>query len=194
MVVESAVMKLWQKLGVVGVSAFIFLLLLVAMTGRFARKTASVDPLRSWNSRAIASTFAGVRVREIDPTDAAVVFLYDLDNRTNTDYQLRKGPTVVMTRLRSSGSLSSEKLVALSSSVFVPAKNRTRIALEVLRHFGWSSRMDAASEDRIRDLVAGELVDVGGFVLFDEEARFQIDLPGGWPEVQQESASLPGGD
>jgi hypothetical protein len=187
-------MKLWQKLGVVGVSALLFLLLLVALTGRFSRKTASVDPPHSWNSRAIASTFAGVRVREIDPTDAAVVFLYDVDNRTNTDYQLRKGPTVVMTRLKSSGSLSSEKLVALSSSVFVPAKNRTRIALEVLRHFAWSSHMDAASEDRIRDLVAGELVDVDGFVLFDEEARYQIDLPGGWTEIQQESASPPRGN
>ena len=41
--------------------------------------------------------------------------------------------------------------------------------------------MDAASQVRIRDLVAGELVDVDGFVLFDEEARYQIDLPGDRP-------------
>ena len=33
----------------------------------------------------------GVRVREIDASKSEVVFLYDLDNKTDTDYQLAKG-------------------------------------------------------------------------------------------------------
>lgn len=182
--VKSASMKLWQKLGVISISTSLCLLVLVVTTGRFKRTQAPAKPSTLWNSRAIESTFAGVRVREIDPANSAVMFLYDIDNRTDTDFQLTKGPTLVMTRLKSSGSLSSEKEVALNSSAFVPAKNRTRIALEMTRPFGWPSHMDAASQDRIRQLVAGEVADIKGFVLFDETARYQIDLPGGWAEIQ----------
>jgi hypothetical protein len=182
--VKSASMKLWQKLGVISISTSLCLLVLVVTTGKFARPQAPAKPSTLWNSRAIESTFAGVRVREIDPANSAVTFLYDIDNRTDTDFQLTKGPTLVMTRLKSSGSLSSEKEVTLNSSAFVPAKNRTRIELEMTRPFGWPSRMDAASQDRIRQLVTGEVADIEGFVLFDETARYQIDLPGGWAEVQ----------
>ena len=143
------------------------------------------NPTPPWNSHAVEGTFTGVRVREIDPSKSEVEFLYDLDNKTDTDYQLAKGSTVViMSRLKSSGSLSSEGQVALGSSAFVPARNRTRIELGVTRAFDWPARMDIDSQLRIRQLVAAELADLDGFVLFDQGARYQIELPGAWPEIE----------
>jgi hypothetical protein len=179
-----------KKLGAFLVSAVAFPLALALFFGRPSQAQSVPKPVAPWNVHAIESTFAGVRVREIDASNSAVVFLYDLANRTDSDYQLAKGPSVViMRRLKSSGSLSSEKPAILASSAFVPAKNRTRIAVEIRQPFTWPGRMDAKSEDRLRQLVAGEVTDIQGFVLFDQSTRYQIDLPGAWPEI--EKAAVP---
>jgi hypothetical protein len=100
---------------------------------------------------------------------------------------------MIMSRLKSTGSLSSEKPVILSGSAFVPSKNRTRISVEIKQPFQWPARMDSKSEERIRHLVSDEVGDIDGFVLFDGSARYQIDLPGGWPQPLGPSAA-PGRD
>jgi hypothetical protein len=179
-----------RKLGVaVFALGFVLVGLPIAASRLNAQPTAqSSEP---WNLHAMEASLAGVRVHEVDGSNAALVFLYDIENKTANDYELTKGPSVViLSRLKSSGSLSSERPVALSSSAFVPARNRTRIELEVRHPFAWPSRMDAKAEDRIRDLVAGEIADLDGFVLFDESTRYQIALPGAWPAVQK-SVSAP---
>jgi len=143
-------------------------------------------PASPWNSHAIEATFAGLRVHEIDASHSEVLFLYDLDNKTESDYQLDKGPKImIMTRLKPTRSLSSEKQIALSASAFIPAGNRTRIALTVTRSFNWPARMDVASQGRIRQLVSSETAELDGFVLFDQASRYQIELPGSWPEVEK---------
>ena len=146
-------------------------------------------PAPVWNSSAIQSSFAGVQVKEVDATHAALIFSYDLDNNTDTDYRLAKGPaTVVMTRLKSSGSVSSAEPVELDSSVFLPARNRTRIAVEITRNFNWPSGLPGAqigpvNQEKFRSLVAQEVANLSGFVVFDQATHFQIDLPGGWQEL-----------
>jgi hypothetical protein len=45
--------------------------------------------------------------------------------------------------------------------------------------------MDAASQMKIRQLVADETADLGGFVLFDQSTRYQIELPGSWTEIEK---------
>ena len=147
------------------------------LSGRGKHSQASDKSPIPWNARALQTTYAGVRVRRLI-RDAAVVFLYDIDNKSDSDYQLSKSPNVVvMSRLKSSHALSSEKPVNLSSSAFVPANNRTRIALEVSEPFNWPSRMDNSSENRFRDLVTQEVSDLEAIVIFDQSHRYQIDLP-----------------
>ena len=154
------------------------------LSGRWQHSQASDKSPIPWNAHALQTSYAGVRVREIDPSNAAVVFLYDVDNKSESDYELSKGGNVVvMSRLKSSHTLSSEKPVNLSASAFVPANNRTRIALEVSEPFSWPSHMDSTSENRFRDLVAQEVSDLEGFVIFDQSHRYQIDLPASWPDM-----------
>ena len=142
-----------------------------------------------WNASAVQSSFAGVQVKEVDATHAALIFSYDLDNNTDVDYRVAKGPaTVVMTRLKSSGSVSSEEPVELDNSVFLPARNRTRIAVEVTRNFNWptglpGTQIGPVNQEKFRGLVAQEVANLSGFVLFDQAEHFQIELPGGWPEL-----------
>lgn len=179
-----------HRIGAIG----IFLLVVVVLVLAALKSQRSETPAKSaaaWNAHAVEGNYAGVRVEEIDSSNAAVVFLYDLDNSSDTDYHLAKGPGVeIMRRLKSSGSFSSEKPVTLTSAAFVPAKNRTRIALEVAESFPWPARVDASSENRFRQLVAQEVADLDGFVIFDQSHRYQIDLPGSWPDVAELPTSL----
>ena len=149
----------------------------VAVLTKSRRSEARRDP-RGWNTHAIESTLNGIQVREIDHAHAAVILVYDLDNRTNSDYTLEKGPSVaVMSRLKPSGVLSADPQVSVDSSTFLPAGNRTRIALEIDTPFNWPPRRDRAADHSFRQLVAAELEGVNGFVLFDQTKRYQIELP-----------------
>jgi hypothetical protein len=152
-----------------------------------------------WNTSAIQSSFAGVQVKEVDPAHANLIFSYDLDNNTDTDYQVTKGPsTVVMTRLATSGSVSSEEPVALGNSVFLPARNRTRVTLEMTRNFNWPGQMYGAqvgpvNQEKFRTLVAQEVANISGFVLFDQATHFQIELPGDWQDLQKRPSATGSG-
>jgi hypothetical protein len=185
-VIDSASMSRWKELAPLGLIACAILLLLVSIVEKFASRRSPATPVASWNSGAIAATWAGIRVREVDSTHAAVAFLYDLDNQTDTDYRLAKGPDVViMDRLEAGGTLRSDERAGLESTAFIPARNRTRIALEFADSFRWPAQKDAAANREFNQLVAGDLGGLLGFVLFDQTGRYQIELPAASPDVQQ---------
>jgi hypothetical protein len=184
-VISLFLMSTRNMLGWVALGIVIIVAIVVAV--RYPRAGAAGARVDTWNSSAIQGTPAGIRVREVDPTHAAVVFFYDLDNRTDNDYRLASGPNVViMSRLRSSGSLSGEQPISLDTTAFVPAKNRTRIAIEMSHPFEWPSQRDASAERQIRQLVADQVSGLAGFVLFDQANRYEIDLAATSPELQPE--------
>jgi len=173
----------------VGVLAFLVLFVLP----RYPRQeTATQRPQQPspWNSGSIQGTFAGVQVHQVDAGHATLMFSFDLDNNTDTDYRFSKGPnTVVMSRLKSDGSLRSDDSIELDTSVFVPARNRTRIAVQVTRPFNWppglpETQIGPINQIKFRQFVADEVANLTGFVLFDQANHFQVELPGGWQELQ----------
>jgi hypothetical protein len=178
-------MSTGTKFGLAGAIIAVALLAATLASGRFSGLLSPARPKNTWNSGAILATFAGVQVREIDPSKAALVFFYDLDNKTDTDYQLAQGPNlVIMSRLKSNSSLSAEEPFALASSAFVPARNRTRVAVEVTHPFTWPQDTDNSSPEKFRSFLQGETANISGFVLFDQPSRYQIELPGGWKDTQ----------
>lgn len=180
-----------KKIIWVGTGACIFLLLLALIVGRYSRPAVTTAAASPWNTHAIEGALAGVRVAEVDPSHAAVIFLYDLDNHTSSDYRLDKGPSlVIMSRLKTSDSLSSDVPADIESGAFLPAGNRARVAIAVQQPFTWPSQKDAAAERSFRDLVDNQVAGLRGFVLFDQTARYQIELPAQLPEMQQSSAAV----
>ena len=171
------------------IAAGVCVLAVILLAVEFHRFGSTDAAPNSWNSGAIHGTLAAVRVRELDPTHATVIFFYDLENRTDTDYRLSSGPNVViMNRLQSSGILSSDEQISLDAAAFVPAKNRTRIALETTHAFEWPAQRDAAAEKQLRQFVVDQVSGLEGFVLFDQATRYQIELATSTPELQTESA------
>jgi hypothetical protein len=175
-------MKKANKIVLFGGLAIAFFLALIFSVRMASSRNPRTSANNTWDSRSIECTFAGVRIREIDASNVAVEFLYDLRNVTNTDYQLVKGPGILlMSRLRPTGSLSAEQQIGLKSSVFIPSKNRTRIELEWKHAFNWPAQIDAATTaNEFRQLVARDIAGLDGFVLFDETTHYQINLPSGW--------------
>jgi hypothetical protein len=94
-----------------------------------------------------------------------------------------------MSRLQSSGILSSDQQITLDAAAFVPAKNRTRIALEISHAFEWPAQRDQAAERQLRQFVSSEVSGLSGFVLFDQGTRYQIELATSSPELATGSAA-----
>lgn len=157
---------------------------------RYRHVEFSSRPPAAWNSNAIKATFAGIQVREIDSANAAVIFFYDLENTTDFDYRIENGPkTNFLSRLKSDGSLSSEEQPRLDHPAFVPARNRTHIGLELVRPFLWPAQGGEASDQKFREFVKRQTNNLEGFVLFDENTRYQVELRGGWPDIDQSATS-----
>lgn len=145
---------------------------------RAPRVVQSATKQQPWNSRAIQSTFKGVQVRELDSTHAAVDFVFELENRTSSDFQLTPGPSaIIMKRLKADGSLTSDPAAHLTSAVFLPTNNRTRITLEVSEPFNWPAKQDAAADQSFREFARNEVSGLDGFVIFDQASRYEVDLP-----------------
>lgn len=148
-----------------------------------------------WNSGAIRGSFEGIQVKEVDPKHAALIFFYDLENATGSDYRLAANPKVsIIGRLKSEGSLKAEDSIRIDKSIFLPARNHARINLELSYPFNWPTQMvpggvGPITQEKFRSFVAGKVINLQGFMLFDEAAHYQIELPGGWPELQSAAAA-----
>src|SRR6202050_1963137 len=106
--------------------------------------TAVIAPSRpeGWNVSAIRSSFEGLQVKEVDPTHAALIFNYDLENTTDSDYRLANDPkAMIMGRLKSSSTLKAEDSMQIDNAIFLPARNRACCAPEVSYPFNWPTQM-----------------------------------------------------
>lgn len=183
--VSKGVSQKVKRLAVIGVSAGVGLALTIALLLGFFPWYQSRGKAKPWNSNAIKATYVGSQLRKIDKSNAGLLFYYDLENNTDSDYRFSDGPhVVIMSRLMSNNSLSSEQDVKLDYPVFLPARQRARIALGISHLFNWPAQTDPAFEDKFKDFVKQRVADVEAFVLFDETNRCQIEFPRGWQDLQ----------
>jgi hypothetical protein len=137
---------------------------------------------KSWGLNPVAATYVATQLRQIDKTHAALFLAYDLENGTDLDYRLDDS-SIVMSKLKSDGSLSQEEPARLSYPVFAPARRRVRIAIELLQPFVWPAQADPRLQDKLRDFVKQCLGNSDGFVLFSQPGRLEVELPSAWPEL-----------
>jgi hypothetical protein len=175
---------------------FIAAAALLAFTfSRNSKPAAAPKQPDGWNSTAIRGSFEGIQVKEVDPKHAALIFSYELENTTVTDYRFAANQKVsLIGRLKSEGSLKAEDSIRIDNSIFLPARNRARVTLELSYAFKWPTQMvpggvGPITQEKFRSFVAGKVISLQGFMLFDEAAHYQIELPGGWQELQPVAAA-----
>jgi len=149
-----------------------------------AFKHPSKESRKDWNQEAIKAAYVAIQLREVDKTHSSLILSYDLNNLTDLDYRLAESSgAVIMSKLRSDGSLSQEEPVRLSYPVFLPARQHARMAIEISQPFTWP-REDSHYEERLKEFVKQRLGGVRGFVLFDEASHSQVELPAVWPQLR----------
>jgi hypothetical protein len=168
--------------GGLGVAGFLLSGLLLLSGLRFKNTPAKL--VQPENINAMTATYVGTRLQEIDKAHATLSFSYNLENHTDVAYRLADVPDIfIMARLKVDGSLSQEKALRLSYPVIVPPRQRVRIAIEDECLFAWPHAMDSGLDDKLKDFVKERLENIAGFVLFDEIAHWQVELPSGWATV-----------
>jgi hypothetical protein len=160
-------------------------LLMVFMMGAAAFKGSRGNTPKSWNRDAIKATYVASQLRETDKAHSTLTISYDLENTTESDYQLEAGSgVVILSKLKTDGSLSQQEPMRLSYPVFLPAKQHARLALEMTQPFAWPAKEDPGYEDKLRGFVKERLTKVGEIVLYDQASHCELELPGAWRELQ----------
>ncbi len=171
----------WKKVLKICLSAGVLTFVILVIFGRGPHRGATAISPKPWNADAIKGSFVQLQVREIDRTKSAIVFYYDLENNTGTDYRLEDGPNLAfMLRLKPDGSLVADPGIKLSEAAVLRAGTQTRVALQLVRPFTWPARMDAVATTKFRQFVVSAVENLDGFVMFDQAAHYRIELPGTW--------------
>lgn len=169
------------------------LLAVLILTGPIFRRPPR-NAGKTWNQEGIRAAYVAAQLHEIDKTHSSLILSYDLNNLTELDYRLAEGSgEVIISRLKTDGSLSQEEPVRLSYPVFLPAGQRARMAIEISGALAWPSQDDSRYDQKLREFVKQKLAGVRGFVVFDEASHSQINLPAVWPELQAQDTTRAGG-
>lgn len=154
---------------------------------------------KPWDSQAMVATFEGIEVRS-SPL-ASVGFNYTLENKTDADrwFQTNRPDTPLMAKVRNRNS-EQDTLVKVGSLYadfpnIIPAHGRARVRVyfsddllssDLQERFAESNPLVASANpfDQLSlnpsNAVAARWANLNGFVLYDSQARYQINFPRGW--------------
>jgi hypothetical protein len=164
---------------------------LVAIVGGYLWYASRPKPQKPWNTTAIFSSDAAPSFG--GSTDGKeVYFTYTLQNATKADYEIGPETEIRITFKNADNSLTEplpKEVATLRRPVFIPAKQKAMSRLSIV--FGNAPHKKATETDeqfheRLRAFCKEEMGDAG-FVLFDDNNRYQINLP----SIQTEKPQKP---
>ncbi len=174
--------KWWKKLAIIsvigGVAFALTLAIIVALAGWYSTRP---KPSKPWNINAIVAKGAP----SFDSSDDGkrIELSYLLDNTTDSDYQL-DSDNQIRVMLRSKEQTFSSPIpkedASVTMPVFIPAKQKGMFVLWVtppgipMRDSGESPE---AYHERLRAYLEQHLNGTASFAVFDDNNRFQINLP-----------------
>lgn len=153
-------------------------LLFVAAAAAF--KAWSRESTATVHEGRVTAACVGNQLKEIDQTHASFLISYDLLNRTSSEFRLTQSSAVILTRLKSDGSLSQDRALNLNYPVCVPPGQHAQLTLLITQPFAWPADEDPAYLDKLRGFVKGSLENVSEFVVFDQADQSQLELPSPW--------------
>jgi hypothetical protein len=152
-------------------------------------------PLQPWDKKAITAEYDHVRPQGDENN---LSFRYVLQNNTDLDYRIDSDSGIEITaKLQTEKGFGefARKYVTTQYPIFVPAKSRVRISLDIPYSYPLKEGRDLTAEESqryaaaVESYVTGKLSNLDGFVLFDTNNRYEIEFPSGWEKPAKESPS-----
>jgi hypothetical protein len=159
---------------------------------------------KPWNAGALKAqwdTMEFTTGRSKDVEGYPVDFYYNLRNNTDRNYPFNGSTLTLMAVLTDGNALSKEfghyQLgdATVDGPAFIPPSGTARIAVHVsYRYPDGFTQADKRDADKIVGNLDRRLRELSGFVVFDEQNHYRIDLPEGWkndPGVKEGTKSPP---
>jgi hypothetical protein len=147
---------------------------------------------KPWNISAITASFDNLSTEGDKNT---IVFVFTLQNNTSTDYRIADGGFVhlgAVLRKSKAFSFSEDDYLKTDYPLYVPAGSRVRIMLHLKYPYAVHEDLEASDDARhdwgtnLCKFVTKELSNLDGFVMMDDQSRYEITLPNGWEARSKE--------
>jgi len=145
---------------------------------------------KPWNTSALKAQWDTMEFTTGGSKDVEgypVVFYYNVRNNTDRNYSLNGSTLAVMAVLTDGNALSKEfghyQLgdATVDGPAFIPPSGTARIAVHVSYFYPDEfTQADKKNVDKIIANFSYRLKELSGFVVFDEQNHYRIDLPEGW--------------
>jgi hypothetical protein len=145
---------------------------------------------KPWNTSAIQAQWDTMEFTVGNSNDAEgypVYFYYNLQNKTDKNYPFNGSTLTAMAVLKSGNALSKEfghyqlGEATVDGPNFIPPSGTAKIAVHVSYHYPDEfTKADKKDAQKIIASLKHRLNELNGFVLFDEQNHYRIDLPKGW--------------
>jgi hypothetical protein len=159
---------------------------------------------KPWNTRALKAQWDTMEYRVGATRDVQgypVDFYYNLRNETDKNYPFSGQALTVMAVLTDGNALSKEfghyqiGEATVDGPAFIPPSGTARIAVHVSYLYP-DEFTDADKKDakKLSEHLNYRLKELNGFVVFDEQNHYRIDLPEGWknyPGVKEGTVAPP---
>lgn len=163
-------------------------------------------PIAPWNSRALNAKFDTMEFSiggADETTSYPVDFYYNVRNNTDQTYQFVPADLMPMAVLTDGNALSKDfghyqsGAASVDGPPFIPPGGTARIAIKVSYLYPYEfTDSDKKNEKKIIESLGHRTDELNGFVIFDEQNHYRIDLPRGWQDTKSkmESESANGKD
>jgi len=169
---------------VFGISSGVCLVLVMAIGAVLWYSSIPSRP-KPWDTKAVTASYDYVSTEGDSNT---FVFFYVVENKSQRDYRLTETmKPVLMAQLAEHKSLGREDdSLRINLPLFIPAGHRHTVKIHLDYRFKEPHPKDASRDQRraykakLEEHLKNELSNLDGFVLFDDETRYQIIFPKGW--------------
>jgi hypothetical protein len=148
---------------------------------------------KPWNSAALKATFDTMEISSGGtlPKDSyGVDFYYNIQNNTDRNYQINASTFTPMAVLTDGNALSKEfghhqsGDTTVDGPAFIPPAGTARVTVRV--SYFYPNEFTQADKDDIKKIIGNfnhRLQELSGFVIFDEQNHYRVDLPEGWKQM-----------
>lgn len=156
-------------------------LVLCAVFAMFVWFESRPAPPKSWKTTSLVS--ADEPSFDVSTDGKKLRLMFVVENKTAEDYNLSSHDQLKIVSRLADGSVSQpipQDALEVEFPVFIPAKQRGRMHMNIL-YAGLpvknGSESDAAFHERLRQFMNEEFDGFGGFSVFDETNKYQLNLP-----------------